>query len=66
VLAEIAANGFHKTRQLPLVTSVFGYQMGHLATWFLLPEVGVLEFCVADVCAKYREKYRDEGFLDVF
>lgn len=66
MLAEISANGFHKTRQLSLVTSVFGYQMGHLATWLLPTEVGVLEFRVADVCAKYREKHLDEGFLDVF
>ena len=57
--AEVTTDGFDKVGQLALVATTFGYQMGHLAAWFLPGEVGVLEFCSAEVSAKYGEEHGD-------
>ena len=43
-----------------------GYLIGHYTTDFLPFEVEMPIFFVADMCAKYREKRRNEGFLHVF
>ena len=56
----------HQIAQLALVIARIGHQMCHLAAHFLPSEVGILKFCAADVCAKYREKHRNEGFMHVF
>ena len=66
VRTEIAANGFHNVGQLTLVTPTFCHEIGHHATKFLPTEVGILKFCTAYMCAKYRKKHRNKGFLHVF
>ena len=48
------------------ITARIANQIGHHAARFLPSEVGILKFCVADMCAKYGEKYRNQGFAHVF
>ena len=37
------------------VVTRIGYEMGHLTAHFLPNKVGILKFCIADVCAMNRE-----------
>ena len=48
------------------ITARIANQIGHHAARFLPSEVGILKFCVADMCAKYGEKHRNQGFAHVF
>jgi hypothetical protein len=48
------------------ITARIANQIGHHAACFLPSEVGILKFCVADMCAKYGEKHRNQGFAHVF
>ena len=66
VLAEIAANGFRQSGQLSLIVATICYKIGHHAGRFLPRKVRILKFCAAHVCAKYREKHRNQGFVHVF
>ena len=66
VLAEVATDGLHEGGQLTLVAACFGHQVGHHAARLLPTEVGVLEFCAADMGAKYGEKHRNQRFMHIF
>ena len=48
------------------ITARIANQIGHHAACLLPSEVGILKFCVADMCAKYGEKHRNQGFAHVF
>ena len=66
VLAEVAADGLDEIGQLALVAPRFGHEIGHLTTWFLPGEIGILKFRTAHVCSQDGEKHRNEGFVHVF
>ena len=66
MLAEFAAKCFHNIAELALVTARIRHEIGHQATHLLPGEVGIVKFRAADVCAKDREKYRNEGFAHGF
>ena len=66
VLSEITSNGFYKNRKLALVIATFCNEIGHHACRLLPTVVRILKFRAADVCAKYREKHRNHGFVHVF
>ena len=40
---------------------VIGYLMGHFAAHFLPNKVGMLKFCVAEMCAKGRKNIENRG-----
>ena len=56
---EVTTNMLHDVGQLPLVTARIAHQIGHYARRFIPTEVGIMKFCIADVCAKYGEKLRN-------
>ena len=61
VLTEVTTNMLHDVGQLPLVTARIAHQIGHYARRFIPTEVGILKFCIADVCAKYGKNFGTKG-----
>ncbi len=56
----------HSSVRFASVFPTFCYKNGYLARHFLSFEVRISIFFAAVMCAKYREKYRNEGFPYAF
>ena len=65
-LAEIAVYCLHNIRKLTLITARIAHKIGHHATQLLPSVVRILKFRSTHMCAKYREKHRNKGFMHVF
>ena len=65
VLAEVAADGFDKRRQLALAGAAVGHEIGQHAARFLPGEVGIHELGAAYVCSEDGEKHGRDALLHV-
>ena len=64
--SEITADCLNKIGQLALVTARIAHKIGHHTARFLPSKVRILKFSAADMCAKNREKHRNQRFMHVF